>query len=48
MDNALTTHFKLIDYSKNLLFNSVTESQEEQARNILNLAKQQEQYLIVN
>lgn len=41
----LETHFKLIDSMKNLLFNSTTPEQEKQARRVLNLAKQNEEYL---
>jgi len=44
---AIETHFKLIDYTKNLLFNSTNESQEKQARRLLELAKEQEKYLEV-
>lgn len=48
MENALTTHFKLIDYSKNLLFNSVTDKQIEEATRLLDLAKEQEGSLFIN
>ena len=41
-------HFKLIDYTKKLLFNATNEAQEKQARHILELAKNQENYLYVN
>lgn len=44
---TLETHFKLIDFSKNLLFNSTHENQEQQARHLLDLAKEQENYLEV-
>lgn len=40
--NILETHFKLIDFTKNLLFNSTTLEHEEQARRLLKLAKEQE------
>ena len=43
----LEIHFKMIDYTKNLLFNSTNEKQEKQARNLLDLAKEQEKYLEV-
>lgn len=48
MNEALETHFKLIDFTKNLLFNSANENQEKQARHILELAKQQEENLTIN
>lgn len=44
---TLETHFTLIDYIKNLLFNSTSAEQEEQARRFLDLAKEQEKYLEV-
>lgn len=44
---VIETHFKLIDYIKDLLFNSTNEDQEKQARNFLELAKEQEKYLEV-
>lgn len=40
-------HFKLIDYTKNLLFNATNKDQEKQVRHILELAQQQEKYLMV-
>ncbi len=43
--NTLETHFKLIDFTKNLLFNSTTAEHEEQARRLLELAKEQEKNL---
>ena len=46
MEN-LEIHFKMIDYTKNLLFNSTNEKQEKQARHLLELAKQQENYMEV-
>lgn len=48
MNEVLETHFKLIDFTKNLLFNSANEDQEKQARHILELAKKQEEILMVN
>lgn len=48
MNNILETHFKLIDCTKNLLFNSMNEEQEKQARHLLELAKQQENVLSIN
>lgn len=42
MGTTLETHFELIDYIKNLLFNATNEKQEEQARRFLELAKEQE------
>lgn len=48
MENVLTTHCKMIDYTKNLLFNSTNESQENQARRILELAEKQEEFLYIN
>ena len=47
MNGALETHFKLIDFTKNLLFNSATPEQEEQSRRILELIKKQENDLII-
>lgn len=44
---AIETHFTLIDYIKDLLFNSTNEEQEKQARRFLELAKEQEKYLEV-
>lgn len=43
----LEIHFKMIDYTKNLLFNSTNEKQEKQARNLLDLAKEQEKNMEV-
>ena len=48
MDSALTLHFKLVDYAKDLLFNSVTEEQEQGARKILEYHNKQADYLYVN
>lgn len=46
MEN-IEIHFKMIDYTKNLLFNSTNEKQERQARHLLELAKEQENYMEV-
>lgn len=46
MEN-LEIHFKMIDYTKNLLFNSTNEKQEKQTRHLLELAKEQEKYMEV-
>lgn len=43
----METHFKLIDYTKNLLFNATNKEQEKQAKHILELAQQQEKYLMI-
>jgi len=43
----LEIHFKMIDYTKNLLFNSTNEKQEKQARHLIELAKEQEKYMEV-
>lgn len=48
MENVLTTQCKLIDYTKNLLLNSVNDEQEKQARKMLELAESQKKYLYVN
>lgn len=48
MNKALETHFSLVDYTKNLLFNSTTAAQEENARHLLELAKKQEESLYIN
>lgn len=44
---AIETHFILIDYIKDLLFNSTNEIQEKQARHLLEMAKKQENFLEV-
>ena len=48
MENALTLHFKLVDYAKDLLFNSMTEEQEKRARGILEYHNKQADYLYIN
>lgn len=48
MKEALTTHCRMLDYFKNLLFNATTEEQEERARKLVNYEKEQEKYLYVN
>lgn len=47
MSGNLEAHFKLIDFTKNLLFNSETPEQEEQARKKLELIKSVEKDLII-
>lgn len=47
MKGTLETHFKLIDFTKNLLFNATTPEQEEQARKKLELMKKAEKDLII-
>lgn len=47
MNEALETHFNLVDFTKNLLFNSTTKEQEEQSRHVLELLKAQEEKLII-
>ena len=44
---AIETHFRLIDYIKDLIYNSTNDDQEKQARHLLELAKEQEKYLEV-
>ena len=49
MEN-LEIHFKMVDYTKNLLLNATNEKQEKQekqARHLLDLAKEQENYMEV-
>lgn len=48
MNNVLETHFSLVDYTKNLLFNATTAAQEENARHLLELAEKQEKSLYIN
>ena len=48
MENALILHFKLVDYAKDLLFNSMTEEQEKRARRILEYHNKQADYLYIN
>lgn len=47
MNEALETHFNVVDFTKNLLFNSTTKEQEDQARHVLELLKSQEERLII-
>lgn len=48
MENTLTLHCRMLDYYKNLLFNSTTKEQEERARKILEYETNQEKHLYVN
>lgn len=48
MENAITLHFKLVDYAKDLLFNAMTEEQEKRARRILKYHNKQADYLYIN
>lgn len=47
MNKALETHFSLVDYTKNLLFNATTAAQEESARHLMQLAEKQQQLLYI-
>lgn len=47
MENDLTTHFKMLDYHKNLLFNATTFEQEQRIRRILNGEIEREKYLCI-
>ena len=47
MTNALETYFIFIDSTKNLLFNATTVEQEEVARHLLDLAREQEKVICI-
>lgn len=47
MNKALETHFSLVYYTKNLLFNATTAAQEESARHLMELAEKQEKSLYI-
>ena len=47
MNEALETHFVFIDSTKNVLFNATTPGQEQEARRLLDLAKEQEKALYI-
>lgn len=45
MENDLTTHFKSLDYHKDLLFNVTTLDQEQRIRRIIEGELEREKYL---
>ena len=48
MENDLTTHFRSLDYHKNLLFKATTFEQEQQVRRILKSEIEREKYLCIH
>ena len=47
MKEKLTVHFKLLDYFKEILFNSNNKEQEERLRKLINYEKKQEDNLYI-
>ena len=47
MENELTTHFKMLDYYKNLLLNSETKEQQERLQEIIDCEKKREENLYI-